>query len=99
VVNYLQKPFTVEKIRSVLNELMSEHPDFGIYKQTDNYLKEAKELLDADCFKDSLKILKTAVSKELDNAELYLLISESYRGLGNQENAERFYKTYQLFKK
>ena len=99
VVNYLQKPFTVEKIRSVLNELMSRQQDYSICKETENYLKEAKELLDTGCFSDSLKILKAAVSRELDNAELYLLISETYRGLGNQENAERFYKTYQLFKK
>jgi len=77
---------------------MNPKKDSNIFKETQNYLKQVEELLNAGHFSDSLKILKTAVSKELDNAEIYLLISETYRGLGNQQNAEKFYQTYLIFK-
>ena len=97
-VTYLQKPFTAEKIRTVLSELMNGLEDSGLYWQTESILKRTAELIDESAFSDALEILKAVIAKEIDNPEIYFLISKIYQGMGDQKKAERFYKTYQIFK-
>lgn len=97
-VTYLQKPFTAEKIRIVLSELMNEIEDSGLYWQTESILKRTAELIDESAFSDALEMLKTVIAKEIDNPEIYFLISKIYQGMGDKKKAERFYKTYQIFK-
>lgn len=97
-VTYLQKPFTAEKIRTVLGEFMNGFEDGGLFGQTESMLKQSIELIDAGAFSDALEMLKTAISKEIDNPQVYFLISRIYQGMGDKEKADRFYKTYQIFK-
>lgn len=96
-VTYLQKPFTAEKIRAVLNELMNRNEENGLLGQTDRILKQSKELIDAGACFDALEMLKTIIAKELDNPDVYFLISKAYQGMGNKEKAEKFFKTYMTF--
>ncbi len=65
---------------------------------TESILEQARELIFTGAFSDALEMLKHIISKEIDNPEVYLLISKAYQGIGNKENANKFYKTYQLFK-
>jgi len=96
-VTYLQKPFTAEKIKAVLGELMSSDEDNTLLGQTEQILKQSRELISTGEFTDALGMLKTIIAKETDNPEVYFLISKAYQGLGNKENADRFYKTYLIF--
>ncbi|KUO68731.1 MAG: histidine kinase [Clostridia bacterium BRH_c25] len=96
-VTYIQKPFTAEKIRTVLSELMSRHADSCILGEADSILRESRELIDAGAFIDALEMLKGIIAKEISNPEVYFLISKAYQGMGNRESADRFYKTYLIF--
>jgi len=97
-VTYLQKPFTAEKIRTILSEFMSRFENNGLLTQAESILEQSRKLIVAGAFFDALEMLKEIIAKEIDNPEVYFLISKAYQGMGNMENADKFYKTYQLFK-
>ncbi|MGE5328659.1 MAG: response regulator [Deltaproteobacteria bacterium] len=93
-VSYLQKPFTAEKVRTVLSKLYNQdlrnaHPE--------NLLNQAENLINHGSFEEANVILKKAISLDPTNAELFLLFSKAYKGIGNHELEEKFYQTYQLF--
>ena len=96
-VTYIQKPFTAEKIRAVLSELTGQLEDNSILGQTESMLKQSRELIRTGAFIDALGMLKAIIAKEIDNPEVYYLISMAYQGMGNKESADRFYKTYLIF--
>jgi DNA-binding NtrC family response regulator len=96
-VTYIQKPFTAEKIRAVLSELMNRNEDNVSLGQTERILEQSRELISTGAFADALGLLKAIIEKEIDNPEVYFLISKAYQGMGNKEKAERFYKTYLIF--
>jgi DNA-binding NtrC family response regulator len=97
-VAYIQKPFTADKVRSVLNELCI-MPSNGVQdsmgknqvKQIENYLKQGK-------FLEAIELLKIAISEEPINAYIYLLFSKAYQGVGNIEYAEKFSNIYGVLK-
>ena len=94
---YLQKPFTAEKIRAILSELMNRNEDNALSGITERMLEKSRELIGSGAFTDAIEMLKTIIAKEIDNPEVYFLISKAYQGMGNKENAERFYRTYLIF--
>jgi two-component system, OmpR family, response regulator len=96
-VTYIQKPFTAEKIKAVLRELTDQTEDNSLLGQTESILKQSRELIRTGAFTDALGMLKATLAKEIDNPEVYYLISMAYQGIGNKENADRFYKTYLIF--
>ena len=58
----------------------------------------AKELLEKCNYKQALDILKAIAARELDNPDIYLLISEAYEGMGEKKLAEKFLNVHKLFK-
>ncbi len=97
-VAYVQKPFSADKIRSVLKEFDT------------NYINTDKELINTESIIDSIKtslnnhkydkaldMAKKALSIELNTPEVYLLIGQAYEGLDDVENSQRFQKIYKLF--
>lgn len=94
---YLQKPFTAEKIRAVLSELMNQNEYNAISSKTEIMLEQSRELIDSGAFADAVEMLKTIIVKEIDNPEIYFLLSKAFQGMGNKENAEKFYRTYLIF--
>lgn len=95
-VAYLQKPFTGDKVISVLNE-MKLFEDENRVQEKDS-LTLAKELIESREYKEALDILKILAAKELDNPEIYLLISEAYKGMDEKKLAEKFFNVHKLFK-
>lgn len=97
-VAYIQKPFSAEKIRSVLKE-------FGLKTvniekaaaQPADLISDARGFLEQNQYHKALEVLKIALSIELNNPEIYLLISNSYRGMNQPGNAQRFYQFYKTF--
>lgn len=94
---YLQKPFTAEKIRAVLSELMNQNEYNAISSKTEIMLEQSRELIGSGAFADAVEMLKTIIVKEIDNPEIYFLLSKAFQGMGNKENAEKFYRTYLIF--
>jgi two-component system OmpR family response regulator len=97
-VAYIQKPFSADKIRSVLREL-DNSPLFARSGKSGvaGLLTDARQSLDAGAYERALEFSRKVLATELNNPEVYLLISKAYAGLESEENAERFYKLYKSF--
>ncbi len=95
-VAYLQKPFTAEKVRLTLKELMSTKP-----VETDNFDNELRKIEDAiylKNFDNAEKLLKKALSVEPGNLQIYRLLGLVYRSKGELEKATKFEAIYNLLK-
>ncbi len=93
-VAYVQKPFSADKIRNVLMDFENSSLSSKNEEDSDSFILSAKSYLDADEFEKSLDFAQKALAKDIENPELYLLISRAYRGMGNEKSAERFYQFY-----
>lgn len=97
-VAYVQKPFSADKIKSVLRELnigpLNAEPENNLFVE---YISEIKLLLDKGDYINALGLSKKALAIELDNPEIYLLISKAYEGLKDKVSAERFFQFYKSF--
>lgn len=97
-VAYVQKPFSADKIKSVLKELDDNPRQMGLdMNSTVRLICDAKGYLAAGEYEKALESSRGALSKELDNPEIYLLISKAYEGLGNLDDAARFQQFYKSF--
>lgn len=97
-VAYVQKPFTADKIRSVLAEFHSrQQHNTDKISNIEVTIASAEYLLEAKAYPEALELLGKALSRELTNPMLFLLVAKAYEGLGNKEFAEKYYKTYELF--
>lgn len=96
-VAYVQKPFSADKIRNVLLDFENSSLGSKNEENSDSFILRAKSYLDADEFEKSLDFAQKALAKDVENPELYLLISRAYRGMGNEKSAERFYQFYKTF--
>ncbi|MFU7516502.1 response regulator [Clostridium sp. HCS.1] len=95
---YLQKPFSTDRINSVLAEIEGKIEDNIKNNQDDNLLNQVKLLLnDEENAIEAHKLLKKAIGIDPYNKEIYLLISKVNKILGKEEEAERFEKIYKLF--
>lgn len=93
-VAYVQKPFSADKIRNVLMDFENSSLSSENEEDSDSFILRAKSYLDAEEFEKSLDFAQKALAKDIENPELYLLISRAYRGMGNERSAERFYQFY-----
>lgn len=95
-VAYIQKPFSADKIKTVLKELSTSSTYIEQeVDSVDKFINEARASLDMKSYDKALAFSKKALSIDINVPEIYLIISKAYEGLGNDENARRF---YQLFK-
>lgn len=97
-VAYLQKPFTVDKIRATLEELPSTLSGQNNILNTIDTLNEIRENIKFGRYDDALDQLKKAISLEPTDAELYLLFGKAYEAKGDGNHAQKFFETYRLFK-
>lgn len=97
-VAYIQKPFSAEKIRSVLKEFSLKTVNIEkAAAQPADLINDARKFIEENRYDKALEVLKTALSMELNNPEIYLLISNSYKGMNQPGNAQRFYQFYKTF--
>lgn len=92
-VVYLQKPFTAEKIKSVLNEIFNDDNT----KALDDYLKNSRELIELGRNEEAYDILKKALSIDPLCSEIYYIIGTIYEKDGNLKQAKKFYETSERF--
>lgn len=98
-VTYIQKPFTADKIRTVLSELMVQLKDNSALRRAKNALETARQLIEAGDFEEAVEMIRGIIPDEMDNPECYFLLSRAYQGIGNMQIADKFYKAYQIFSK
>lgn len=95
---YLQKPFSPERINVVLDEIERKADINNIKETKKTILSEVREILyDKKNPLEALELLKRALSINPYDKEIYLLISEVNKVMGNNEEVIRFEKIYKLF--
>lgn len=85
-VAYLQKPFTENKIRQVLEEVLHFRPE---RKSLENILSLAKEELKNSRFGEAGQLLKNSLPSYFMEPSVYTLLAEAYSGLGEREEAQK----------
>jgi len=96
-IAYLQKPFTADKIKSVLKELNFKFSSENNLPNIDKYILQIEDLMKQSLFQDALIQLKKVVSIDPANPKIHLLFSKVYKAIGNEEYAEKFYQSYLIF--
>ncbi|MBL4937048.1 response regulator [Clostridium sp. YIM B02515] len=91
-VAYLQKPFTADKVRNLLNELKNDASS-----DIDTNINTAKKLIDELKLESALNVLKNTLPQDINRAEIYSLIGKIYELTGEQKEAERFYNISKQF--
>ena len=94
VVSYLQKPFTAERLRTVLQDL---NISCGGEGRGDIKAEADQALLDDDPVR-AKRLLSAALADNPHDASLYMSLSRVYAAIGDAENAEKFLKAYDIFK-
>lgn len=98
VLVYLQKPFSPDRINAVLDEIERKYCINSLVKSSIDITEDARELLkDSNNAIEAHELLKKAIGRDPYNKDVYLLISEVNKILGNTEEAIRFEKIYELF--
>lgn len=93
-VAYLQKPFTLDKVNSVLSELENIVP---AKNNIDEYIKESKALMEEKKFDEAFIYLKKALSLDPSYDQCYFLIGKVHEAKGNFEEADKFYNIFRTF--
>lgn len=92
VVSYLQKPFTAERLRGLLQELTA-----GSQAGLERQLTLAEEALGEKDAVRALPLIQAALSEDPCSGSVYAMLARAYELLGDEETAEKFRKTAALF--
>ncbi|SNS03475.1 Tetratricopeptide repeat-containing protein [Anaerovirgula multivorans] len=93
-IAYLQKPFTTNRVKQVLIEVMNTNEQ---YKSLESLLKGAQDKLSNNNIDEALVILKNALAIDPTYGHTYYLLSAAYEKSGDINEAERFREIYELF--
>jgi DNA-binding NtrC family response regulator len=100
-VAYLQKPFSPDRVNSVLEEIFNQEEEceelFIQKKDEDDFLVNAKILINQGKFMEAHESLKMALAKDPYCKEIYYLLGEVNEKMNNCEEAKRFYSISKLF--
>lgn len=95
---YLQKPFSTDRINTILNEIEKKEGSLNEIEEDIDLLNKARVLLNnKENAIEAHKLLKKAIGINPYNKEIYLLISKVNEILGDKEEAVRFEKIYKFF--
>ena len=94
VVSYLQKPFTAERLRTVLRDLDISSGKEGV---SEHIATAEQALLENDPAR-AKRLISTALSEDPENGKLYMMLSRIYIAMGDEKNAEKFRKVYEILK-
>lgn len=95
-VAYLQKPFTADKVRTVLSEI-NNSTDNAV--EIESCISKSKECIKLGRVNEAYSLLKNALSINPSCGECYKLIGKVYEIEGNVNEAKRFYNIANLFDK
>lgn len=95
-ITYLQKPFTTDKIKVILEEMMTEENMY--VKNTECQIITIKQLINENKLKKALDALKVVLSMDPNIPEIYELISIVYNRQGELNRAEIFHNMAEQWK-
>lgn len=100
-VAYLQKPFSPERINSVLDEVFvsktsTQDSTKNLFEQK-TYVEKARDLISQGNYSKAYDSLKLALSKNPNDSEIYYLLGQLNEGINNMKEAKRFYAIAELF--
>ncbi len=93
---YLQKPFTTDKIKTILNEMITEEDAYA--KNTECQVMTIKQLISENNLEKALDSLKVVLSTDPNTPEIYELISIVYNRQGQFKKAEIFHNMAEQWK-
>lgn len=96
-VAYLQKPFTPEKVRTVLKELETTKCIGRVCEET--LYERAETLIDEKRYAEALNILKAGLSEQSLNENIYMLLSKACEGMGKKDDAQNYLNIYTTLSK
>ncbi|MBU3114565.1 response regulator [Clostridium lacusfryxellense] len=95
-ITYLQKPFTTDKVKTILDNIMIERNPYDI--NIEHQIKIIKQLIKEDNLNKALDTLKVVLATDLNTPEIYELISIVYSKQGELKKAEIFHNMAQQLK-
>ena len=94
VVSYLQKPFTAERLRTVLKDLNISGSD----NERSDYKAAAECALQENDPVRAKRLICAALAENPNDGSLYMILSRISTAMGDTEDAEKFMKAYEIFK-
>jgi two-component system OmpR family response regulator len=85
-VAYLQKPFTENKIKQVLQEVLHSRPERS---SLENIVSLAEGQIEGGRFGEAERLLRNSLSTFPMEPEIYLLLSKAYNGLDQAAEADK----------
>jgi DNA-binding NtrC family response regulator len=95
-ITYLQKPFTTDKIKTILDEMMTEGDP--LTRNIEYQIMIIKKLISENNLKKALDTLKVVLSTDPNTPEIYELISIVYSRQGELTKAEIFHNMAEQWK-
>ncbi len=91
-VAYLQKPFTAERVRTILKEVKENE----MYEQikSEELIKYVEDCIKNSEFAEAIQILRKLMSEKPLEPAPYLLMSKAYNGLNKHEEENKFLRIY-----
>jgi two-component system OmpR family response regulator len=100
-VAYLQKPFSPDRVNSVLEEIFNQEDEYENLclqkKSEDDFLFNSKILINEGKYMEAHESLKMALARDPYCKEVYYLLGEVNEKMNNSEEAKRFYSISKLF--
>ncbi len=96
-LTYLQKPFTTDKIKTIIDEIMKQEENPNA-RNMDYQIMIIKQLITENNLKKALDTLKLVLSSDPNTPEIYELISIVYSRQGDLRKAEIFHNMAQQWK-
>ena len=93
-VAYLQKPFTVDRIKAVLSELINEKKE----NNTDIKLSKVNEFIHNAEYEKAACFLKQLLPDASLNPEIYKLLADVNHKLNQPDEAEKYARMYEAIK-
>ena len=96
-ITYLQKPFTAERLKGVLQQ-------FNLYENDDDTSNTElpcdliNSALDQQQYEKALKLLHSSLAIAPTNPHVYRLMAKAYRGLGDEMHAIKFEEVSKIFR-
>lgn len=99
---YLQKPFSHERVNSILDEIEMENNEAkNILCENENnvqvYITKAEKLISEQEYNEAIENLKKALAINPYVKHIYYLIGKANEGIGNNIEAKRFNTISELF--
>jgi DNA-binding response OmpR family regulator len=94
-VLYLQKPFTADKVRRILQEI--DPASFSKPQDVGFYISKARQLLSSGKPTEAFEELKKSLAINPNVGEIYQLMAMIYESQGEKKEAERFNKIAMQF--